>query len=227
MSWRGNWKLEALVREHTHAEGATRHILLELASQTNAQTGAATVSIRSLADYTGHARETVVRAITELLDLGELALVDSRKGRTRGYRILVGVLETLPRKQLWGGAKTRPPGVPGTRPPSVPGTRPPVSRGGAADQATTGTGIGPRLVGNWATGGLAPNSPSAPTESQRDQRVRVHESHDSARPDGRATDLLTETTRREVVPNGTAPGDKARAYARALADAETTRRRHE
>ncbi len=194
MTWRGHYRLYGLVREQTRARGATRSIALEVATLADSRTGETTASIRRLVTLSGFSRQTVARALAELVDekrLGELAVVDSRRGLTRVYRFRV---------ELWGGTKTGPPSGAESRTPGGAESRTPPNGALAGDQATTGTGIRPHLVGNWPTGVLPPNSPARPIE-KREERTRDNDSYESARPAGRASDLLTETTS----PNGSSP----------------------
>ncbi len=79
-------KVQSKVWEHSRATGNTLIVLLKLSDCCDDQGRNAWPSIRSLARYCRCSASTVKRAIRELVDLGELEIVQSGGGRAPGSR---------------------------------------------------------------------------------------------------------------------------------------------
>ena len=164
MTWRGHWRLEALVRERSQARGAARHVLLEIAIHARSDTDETDVSTRQLAEWTGHDLHTVGASVKELVRIDELEVREGGRGNRNGYRVKVEILERSPARTVWPVGQI--PSRSDVRIPSLP-------RGVTRDQTITGDGEFHQGDGQIPSPVMeSSNTNRAPIESQRESENR-------------------------------------------------------
>jgi hypothetical protein len=240
-SWT-NWRLTGLVFTRSQAKGAARHIALEIASRAHrrddVRDGWTFVSLRDLVTATGHTKKTVLSAITDLVQLGELevqrgALAGPRDARQNRYRLRLEALtggkatplkggENAPLDVVGKGGETAP-----LRGPLEGGNSTPLDDGDGRAATPLTVEKRPRWGGKETPLMVESSYSARAWEEPEEERHGIENDSpigESAPASASATDLLTERTS----PNGaSAPGDPARAYASALKAAEELNRRAE